>query len=103
MNVDNSDGTLVFRYKDSIGTDYTIGYAQTGLWKKGSVGIISKYKPICIINGRDDDFNIKTIKNFVRDNNINTLNVAGHRKTKSPFPKYCEYVSDILERSLKKN
>ena len=28
-NVDDSDGTVVFRFKSSPGTDGTIGYAQT--------------------------------------------------------------------------
>ena len=32
-NVDNSDATVVFKYKDSPGTDKTIGYAVTGKWK----------------------------------------------------------------------
>lgn len=101
LNVDESDGTLVFRYKDSIGTDCTIGYAQTGEWKKGRAKHNSKYKPVCVIDGKNDELNIKLIKNFIHDNNINVLNVAGHRESGSPFPEYCEYVKNILYLALK--
>ena len=100
LNVDNSDGTLVFRYKSSVGTDCTIGYAQTGQWKKGSIHNKSMYKPVCIITGLNDDDNVELIKNFVNDNKINVLNVAGHRESQSPFPNYTKYVENILCKAL---
>lgn len=101
LNIDNSDGTIVFRYKPSLGTDCTIGYAQTKQWKKGVESYNSKYKPICIINSKDDSENIKKIRKFIEDNKINILNVAGHRESGSPFTDYTKYVEDILYEALK--
>lgn len=91
----------MFRYKDSIGTDFTIGYAQTGKWKKGSSANISNYKPICVINSKNDDTNIKLIQNFINDNKITVLNIAGHRESNSPFLDYCDYVYRTLYSALK--
>ena len=36
-NVDDSDATVAFRTKSSPGTDKTIGYCATGVWK-GEIG-----------------------------------------------------------------
>jgi hypothetical protein len=99
-NVADSDGTIAFRINDSgTGTDKTIGYCQTGIWKKGKdivlliTHIISgqlvtmdkettKNKAVCIIADVDDEENAaNSIIDFIHNNKLHIINVCGHRQS----------------------
>ena len=80
-NVDDSDGTIAFRLTRSAGTDKTIGYAQTGKWRVGSGSKNDGHKPVLVLeNVLNSPENIQKIRNFISENNIKTLNIAGHRE-----------------------
>jgi len=82
-NVDDSDGTLVFRFRVSKGTDRTVGYARTGKWKLGYGSKEGKgaHKPVLVIKNMNNVTQVmQSIKDFITRNNIKTLNVAGHRE-----------------------
>lgn len=85
LNVDNSDGTLAFSFIPSIGTDKTIGYCITKKWQITSINTTGDvYKPIFIIN-QDALYRESLpleLKTFIHKNNIETLNVCGHRKSR---------------------
>lgn len=79
-NVDDSDGTLCFSLIRSLGTCLTIGYCLTKKWKSvDDYQIETKYKPCLVIQNLTDPSNTERIRKFLADNNIKTLNVAGHR------------------------
>lgn len=85
-NVDDSDGTLVFRLKDSPGTEKTIGYCQTRRWCYVAHQKLQKqspppasYRPYLVITSLSDCKNVTAIRDFIRLYSIRTLNVAGHR------------------------
>jgi len=77
-NVDESDGTVVFRLHASPGTDKTIGYARTGQWTTCPEPVSNPYRPVCVISALHLDM-VTTVMDFVTRHNIGTLNVAGHR------------------------
>lgn len=102
-NVDDSDGTLAFRLKPSRGTDKTIGYAQSKKWTNGKLESVSlsetQYKPVCVIQSLEDEESIiKTIRSFIQDNEIDVLNVSGHRE--SQYQGVCDAVFRILKMAL---
>ena len=78
-NIKESDGTLAFRFKKSVGTDKTVGYCYTGKWvDKYDKNDETFYKPVLVV----DSFNTKSkhkIIKFLDDHKIKTLNVCGHR------------------------
>ena len=86
-NVLAADGTLAFRSKASPGTDKTIGYSISGKWKSYQdpeviIRLPNPFKPVLIIDLLDFDTRIadyKRVRDFVRENNIRTLNVCGNR------------------------
>lgn len=98
LNVDDSDGTIAFRLKYSVGTDATIGYALSKRWDR-TINFESqtKYKPVYILEtlSRVD---IISIKNWIEENNIKVLNVAGHRE--SVVPGIQEKVRLIIRTAL---
>ncbi len=85
LNVDSSDGSIAIRLKESVGTDFTLGYCLTGRWqsyKSTKKEIKNQYKPVLIV----DDLKAieryrKEIHDFILDNKIMVLNVFGHRDT----------------------
>ena len=82
-NVDNSDGTVVFMEPgiDTKGSQNTINYAKESTKKRGP-------KPVLVF--RRETFTEKDkekLLKFVRENNIKTLNIAGHRGS-HVFEKY---------------
>lgn len=107
-NVDDSDGTVVFRLKYSPGSDFTIGYAQTQIWKKGNIDTMygnlkNNYKPVCIITDLSDQkFVVDSILHFIVSNNIKILNVAGHRESSAPIKNFTFIVEHILTQVFEK-
>jgi len=78
-NIQESDGTLVFYFKESVGTAKTIGYCISGKWTNIYEQTSTPYKPLLIINKFDFDYNI--VKEFIKKYKIKTLNVAGNRQS----------------------
>jgi hypothetical protein len=87
-NVDESDGTLAFRTRRTVGTDKTIAYALHKRWyypkylgtkDKGVVLPKSAYKPVLLV----DDLSRKELRDEVHtwmaEKNIRVLNVCGRR------------------------
>lgn len=78
LNIDHSDGTLIVvpswplpsRIKD--GTNLTINYAQ------------EQDKPFFIINLAEQSGVIDDVQQWVREHNIEKLNIAGPRESNSP-------------------
>jgi len=80
-NVDDADGTIAFSLVRSAGTDKTIGYAQTGKWKVGTGSKNDGHRPILVLeNALNNAENVKKIRDFISENDIKTLNIAGHRE-----------------------
>jgi len=81
-NVQESDATVIFKFKDSPGTNGTIRYAHYGQWKP-SLKIRNErenhpFKPYLIISSLDDT-NIERLRNFITLNSVSVVNIAGHR------------------------
>lgn len=84
-NVDDSDGTVAILWGPSVGTDKTIGYAQTHKWQSGNKNSLDTgYKPVLVIKTKDINEAAQQLKDFVQRNNIKVLNVAGHRENSQP-------------------
>lgn len=80
-NVDQSDATLAFRNRSSLGTDKTIGYALTKKWQIVDLNKVeSSYKPIYIVKDVLSDDEVKHVIDFIRKHNVRVLNVCGHRE-----------------------
>ena len=100
MNIDDADGTLVFRPFKSFGTDMTIGYAQQGKWTPGTLSfeedgnIKTNHKPLYVIRSFEN-FSTEHVVRWVKDNGIKVLNVAGPRESKNPG------IQSKIEESLK--
>lgn len=105
-NVDDSDGTIAFCFHYSPGTYATIGYCQSGKWKKGDVKTLVHnknqvlHKPVCIVNDSSTDSAALKIRQFILDNNISVLNVAGHRESSARVVNYEGYVKTVLRKAL---
>ena len=94
-NIDYSDGTVVFLLKESPGTTCSLNYALTKKWgmKPGN----DKYKPVCVISKFDQE-NILKLQDFLKKNEIETLNIVGHRE--SGFKGIQKNVRDFLIKTL---
>lgn len=87
-NVDDADGTLVVRLKSSPGTDMSLRYSLHGKWQsKLSLNPRKPfpYRPTVVITKKHLTHKrihetARDIIRFIQINNIQTLNVAGHRK-----------------------
>lgn len=107
-NVDDADGTVAFRLKSSPGTDNTISYSQTKIWGGNFVNwTVDKsaaiYKPTCVITQLDDEESAaKEIRDFVIRNDIEVLNVAGHREGSVPNKNISKQVESIIVKALSK-
>lgn len=106
-NVDESDGLLVIRLAASNWVDMTIGYALTGKWQSMGKTVLleknlkSRYKPCLIITSleeKDEANNVKCIRAFISQNNVQCLNVAGHRE--EVYKGFSERVTRLLVKSL---
>lgn len=114
-NVDDSDGTLVFHLRRSLGTSKTIGYCITHKWTQNydhfafSRGLITLHRPVLIISDavsldkhqnqvvRQRD--IQQVRDFLIEHNIKTLNVSGHRQ-EATDPTWEQRVFDFLVAAL---
>ena len=80
LNVANSDGTIIFGYTSSSGTKFTIDVCKE----------LNKAHHIVPEHDYDNedveiyDNLILDAKNWIIDNNISILNVAGNRESKNP-------------------
>jgi len=101
-NVDDSDATLAFSTHSSSGTDNTIGYCISGTWKtytrvplasrasrrvKNGVWTVTTetYRPICVVTNMRAEGAVEQVQAFMRECDVETLNVAGHRDDKRGF------------------
>lgn len=96
-NIDDSDGSLIFKSHNSTGTDKSIGYCITGHWKLAA-NTVKRYfskphRPFLIIDLETTTH--VTVQTFIKDNDIKTLNVLGHRQTKAN-PTWESDVKDFL-------
>lgn len=98
MNVDQSQGTLVFRFKASSGTDKTIGYCYTRQWIQPHGYYENVYRPVYIV----DSFNVRHIpyiRNWLSHYKISILNIAGHRASPD-LPDFQAQVRNFLLLAL---
>ena len=95
-NVDEADATLVFRYWESVGSDKTIGYAETGRWTVLN-GDLKTTKKCFVVTYPDPKF-ADLILQFIHRNQVKVLNVAGHRE----IGDMCEGTQSILEKVFKR-
>lgn len=104
-NVDNSDGTIIFRVFPSLGTDLVMGYCISGKFRpflKEDLELRkTRYKPCLIISDLSEekmDRTVEVIRDFLRVNRIKVLNITGHRD--GVLPGYTQSVMDILVDAL---
>jgi hypothetical protein len=84
-NVDDSDGTMAVLWGNSVGTGKTIGYAQNHTWGYGNnKSKDDGYRPVLVITTHDVKEAAQQLKDFIKRNGIETLNVAGHREGSQP-------------------
>jgi len=103
-NVDMGDATLAFRWSASPGTDATIGYCRTGKWGK-AIGryTTAPHRPCLVISELDHDHfanNLSLIYLFIKDHNVKTLNVCGHRKAPEGCKDYVAQIKRLLHYLL---
>ncbi len=87
-NVIDSDGTLVFINKElEGGTLNTVKYCE------------KHKKPVKVVD-TNKDFDISSILNWIKENNIATLNIAGPRASKQPkiYNKVKPIIKDLLNK-----
>ena len=96
-NVDDSDGTIAFLFRSSAGTKKTIGYCHTRQWISRGTSKNDGYRPVLVITRITDD-TIKQIRNFIIENDIKTLNIAGHRE--SSYRGIQDQVVSVLQEAL---
>lgn len=106
-NVDDSDGTIAFRLKASIGTDRTIGYCLSKQWQtihSSKWREPTTYKPCLVISDlspESEEQNIKNIVCFLTIYNITILNISGHRDSASAgILNFGKKVEQLLEKAL---
>jgi hypothetical protein len=108
-NVDDSNATLAFRPKSSVGTDKTIAYCHTGKWKFPNkemlVGGVSAspdmYRPVFLVVDfqQNVDKLAEEIADFCIKREIQVLNVAGPREV---YGEVRIFVETLLCRAFSK-
>jgi len=92
-NINDSDGTIAFRTRQSKGTDLSISFCFTGNWKLINIKKVntepSKYKPIlvlseCVEEGHENNLiyyasAFNQVVDFLVKHKIKILNICGHR------------------------
>lgn len=105
-NVDDSDGVLAFRLAASKGTDLSIGYALTRKWQSLGTNALdekfkTRYRPCLVITSldeKDDEGNIKSIRQFIALHHIECLNIIGHRE--EVIPNFTKRITQVLIAAL---
>lgn len=107
QNINESEGTLVFRLHFDNHVDRIIGYCQTKKWIKSATPRTSNkkphiHRPVCVIyNIRNLGKISSLIVDFLKNNQITILNVTGHSQTKV-IKGYQDRIESILSIVLKK-
>jgi hypothetical protein len=99
QNIDDSDGTIAFLFRDSVGTKYTIGYCHTHEWTFRSTSKDNGYRPVLVIK-KITSKTTESIQQFLLDNSIKILNIAGNRE--SSYQGIQDIVVKILIEALSK-
>lgn len=104
-NIDDSDGTLIFRVFSSVGPNLVLGYCVSGKWRPFTEEDRKQrktlYKPCLVVSDLSDRSmgkNTETIRDFIRVNRIKVLNVTGHRD--GVLPGYTQSILTILTTAL---
>lgn len=104
-NIDDSDGTLIFRVFSSVGPNTVLGYCVSGKWRpfteEDKKQKKTLYKPCLVISDLSDQGmgkNTEAIRDFLRVNRIRTLNITGHRD--GVLPGYTQSIMNILVIAL---
>lgn len=105
-NVDITQATLVFSLRTSAGTDKTIGYCLTGKWVSLDTCVKNKnykqHRPcFVVIDVLDEERlfgdTVNELVQFLQENNVKKLNIAGHRSISDVEHKQIE---NFLKKSL---
>lgn len=104
-NVNDSDGTVIFRVYTSIFTDLALGYCISGKWRpfteEDKKQRKTLHKPCLVISDlseKKEGSNIEAIRDFIIKNRIKTLNVTGHRD--GSIPGYTNSILSLLVNAL---
>ena len=100
LNVDDADATLVFRLAPSRGSDCTIGYAQCGRWRDGDVALSTSTCLIVTDLSCPHDVEQRIVE-FITNNHIEVLNVAGHRESTAPMANFTMTVRKVLTNAFR--
>lgn len=115
-NIKDSEGTLVFWAVSSAGTDGTISYCHTGKWNGNYIlretrtlaHNLKPCRPIFVISypelqrhkGEDNWKQLAgQVVDFLKENNITILNVAGHRGSRCPQG-FAAMVQEFLSKEV---
>ena len=88
MNVKESDGTLILsKGKPTGGTVLTVRMA-------------AKHSKPCIVVDLDKENDFDSVRQWIRDNNITVLNIAGPRGSKNPaiYEQAVDFLKEIFQR-----
>jgi len=102
INVDDSDATVAFRLRASVGTDKTIGYCATRKWRVAKQHEIhntrNHYRPLLVVDSvQDEKAAVRAIVDFLKRTKPQTLNVCGHRDDRTAG---CTAFGDTVKRIL---
>jgi len=90
-NVEESDGTLIFIFANLMGPGTKLTKITT----------IARNKPLLIIDlSKEIDKNLELVVEWIQDNNIKIVNVAGSRESKIPgiYLKTYQFIYLILDK-----
>ena len=85
-NVNDSDATVAFRVRPSVGTDKTIGYCLSQKWQTISLtrwnSWMHPHRPLLVLSAAQDarEEEAVTLRAFLKRYNVKILNVCGHRE-----------------------
>jgi hypothetical protein len=98
-NVDDAEATIAFFWGASVGTEKTVGYAQTGKWQNGRM--VTTYdgeKPVAVIGTKNFKNAVEMVRAFLTKTGAKTINIAGHRETSQKGIE--KFVTDVLVEAL---
>jgi hypothetical protein len=106
-NVDDAQATIAFRCKSSLGTDKTIQYCISGHWraitfalgKTDATAHVTGHRPVLIVQRMTAEAQ-QVVRDFLRERQVQVLNVAGHRSVNGE-PGWEDAVEQFLIKALK--